>query len=294
MTWPIGQTVEARVQEPSGRTDMCRVPSARYDVALGTRSDPAGVAVLARVGAADQRVARDEDRLAAAEAVRSRSRARSCSRGAGGRARGPRAPPRGARAPVDPEAGRSSAACGSRPSSTSAETSCMCACAWMKPPMTPNGPSSSAVAEEHPRDDRVVRPPAGLHARRRPRSTRRGSAGRRRSRARRRPSRSLVQALDERDGHAVLVDRAEVDRAARGLGARPRRPARRASRYAGVISSETSAPSRTRASESSSASCDAADLPGEPGRRALEQPERLERARRPASAAAARTTSTPL
>jgi len=41
-----------------------------------------------------------------------------------------------------PTRGRSSAACGSRPSSITAETNCTWACAWMKPPMIPNGPSS--------------------------------------------------------------------------------------------------------------------------------------------------------
>ena len=64
---------------------------------------------------------------------------------------------------------------------------------------------------------------------------------------------ALEEALDERDGHPVVVDRAEVDRPARRL--RHRRaatPARRGTRARSARA--TSAPSRTRASASSSAS----------------------------------------
>ena len=133
---------------------------------LARALEPGGVAVLARVGAADAAPSSShEDRLAAAEAVtsllveRPRGRARSSSP-----ARSQRPSSRRTASPSTRKRGRSSAACGSSPSSTSAETSWRCACAWMKPPMTPNGPEQPAVAEEHPGDDRVVGPAAGLDA----------------------------------------------------------------------------------------------------------------------------------
>ena len=103
-----------------------------------------GVAVLAAVGAADEDVSRGEDRLAAAEAAVVVGSRRAEAERPRPRGLAPRGPPRARTLPPSTrKRGRSSAACGSSPSSTSAETSCTCACAWMKPPMTPNGPSSA-------------------------------------------------------------------------------------------------------------------------------------------------------
>ena len=100
--------------------------------------------------------------------------------------------------------------------------------------MTPNGPSERAVAQQHPGDDRVVRPPPGLDR------ARDGEAGaavlEHDARARRDEARAEahVVRLDERDGHAVAVDGAEVDGAAGRLGDGGARLRRRRSRYAGV------------------------------------------------------------
>ena len=180
-----------------------------------------------------QCLAADEDRLAAAEARRYRSRARSGSRAAarsGSRSQSPSSSRTAS--PSTRKRGRSSAACGSSPSSTIAETSCTCAWAWMKPPITPNGPSSSPSRSSIP--GMIVwygrRPGSTAPADREARAAvLEDDAGSRGDDPRAEP---LEEALDERDGHPLAVDRAEVDGPAGRLGHR-RLGHAGASRYSG-------------------------------------------------------------
>ncbi len=84
----------------------------------------------------------------------------------------------------------------------------------------PERPEQRPVAPQHPRDDRVVGPPARLDA---PvDGEARAAVLQRDARARRDDERAeaLVEALDEGDGHPVGVDHAEVGRAARELARR--------------------------------------------------------------------------
>ena len=149
------------------------------------------------------------------------------ARGRGGRSGSSSASSHSPRPPVSSrQRGSSSAACGSRPRSTRCETTCRCPCGCMCPPITPNGPSSAPSRSSRPGmivwygrlpgASRLGWP--GLEREAVPAVLQRDAgAGRDDERAE-----AVVHALDQRAGVAVLVDRAQVDRAARLERARPR------------------------------------------------------------------------
>src|SRR5262249_40209997 len=197
-------------REPVSPEALCFIPK-RF-------SEARRVAVLAGVGATDERFALDEDRLPAAEAVRVRL------------AHGPVAElvqllvslPEAFLQPdvlaVDPEAGSVERSLRIEPVVDERGDELHVRLRLDEAAHHAERPEQLAAAQQKAGDDRVVRPPPRLD----------GSADREAcaaaleddARARRdgHGAEPVEQALDERDGHAVAVDGAEVDGAAGGLG----------------------------------------------------------------------------
>src|SRR5581483_11466746 len=224
-------------------------------------SDAGRVAVLAGIGAADERVALEEDRLAATEAERLRLAHRPVAEALEVEVALPQPLLEPDDVAVDAEAGAVERGLRVEAVVDERRDELHVRLRLDEAAHDAERAVEAPVAEEHPRDDRVVRAAARLDR------ARDGDAGAER----------LEQALDEGGGHALLVDRAQVDGAAGRLADGPLLPVPPPLEVPGLDQVRHVRPVPHPCETVLEGELGAADAAREARGRALEQTERLER-----------------